>query len=278
VLADGTTVTLPDTEENQVAYPQPSSQRKGLGFPQMRLVALPCLASGALLDAAEGPCKGKGSDEQTLFRGLLGNLREGDVLLGDAYFPTWFLLYALRRLGIDGVLEQYGARKRSTNFNIGTRLGTKDHVRPKPERPDWMSPQAYAAAPANLTVRELHTGGKTLVTTFLCPKDTPKGMLKALYGRRWQVALDVRNIKTTLGMQTLRCRTPEMARKALWSVLAPRRSAESNRQSAHPNARFVEDHHRALQQISRDAGQVEQQQGRLSAKEARAQEPPRPRT
>ena len=78
VLADGTTVTLPDTEINQDDYPQPASQREGLGFPKMRLVALMCLASGALLDAAEGPCKGKGSDEQTLFRGLLGNLEAGD--------------------------------------------------------------------------------------------------------------------------------------------------------------------------------------------------------
>jgi hypothetical protein len=221
VLADGTTVTLPDTAENQEAYPQPGSQRRGLGFPQMRMVALLCLASGALLDVAEGPCKGKGSDEQTLLRSLLGNLRAGDVLLGDAYFPTWFLLCALRRRGIDGVFEQYGARKRSTNFSTGTRLGTKDHliVWPKPERPDWMSPEAYAAAPDTLSVRELHAGGKILVTTFLCPKDTPKGMLKALYRRRWQVELDVRNIKTTLRMETLRCRTPEMARKELWVYL-----------------------------------------------------------
>jgi hypothetical protein len=45
------TETLPDTAENQEAYPQPGSQRPSLGFPQMRLVALLCLASGALLDA-----------------------------------------------------------------------------------------------------------------------------------------------------------------------------------------------------------------------------------
>ena len=221
LLTDGTTLTLADTEENQDAYPQPGSQREGLGFPKMRLVALLCLASGALLDAAEGPCEGKGSDEQTLLRALLGNLQAGDVLLGDAYFPTYFLLCALRRLGVDGLFEQYGARKRSTNFNIGTRLGTKDHliVWSKPQRPDWMSAEAYAEVPDTLTVRELCVGGKILVTTFLCQKDTPKGMLKALYWRRWQVELDVRNIKTTLGMETLRCRTPEMARKELWVYL-----------------------------------------------------------
>jgi hypothetical protein len=221
LLADGTTLTLADTEENQAAYPQSASQGAGLGFPKLRLVALLCLASGALLDAAEGPCKGKGSDEQTLFRQLLGHLEAGDVLLGDAYFPTYFLLCELQRLGVDGVFEQYGARKRSTNFSQGTRLGPKDHliVWTKPKRPDWMSAEAYATVPDTLTVRELKVGGKILVTTFLSAKETPKRQLKALYWRRWNVELDVRNIKTTLGMETLRCRSPEMIRKELWVYL-----------------------------------------------------------
>jgi hypothetical protein len=220
-LADGTTTTLPDTEENQAAYPQPGAQRKGLGFPSMRLVALLCLASGALLDAASGPCAGKGSDEQTLFRGLLEPLGEGDVLLGDAYFPTYFLLCELVRRGVDGLFEQYGARRRSTDFNLGERLGTRDHLITwtKPKRPAWMSEAAYAQVPEQLTVRELYAGGKLLVTTFLDPKQTPKGVLRALYWRRWQVELDVRNLKTTLGMEQLRCRTPEMAQKELWVYL-----------------------------------------------------------
>ncbi len=197
LLTDGTTLSLIDTEDNQAAYPQPNSQREGLGFPKMRLLGLLCLASGALLDAAEGPCEGKGSDEQTLFRGLLDNLAAGDVLLGEAYFPTYFLLCELLRRGVDGLFEQYGARKRSTDFRCGKRLGPKDHliVWTKPKRPDWMSPEEYAAVPETLTVRELKVGGKILVTTFLCPKDTPKNMLKALYWRRWNVELDVRNIK-----------------------------------------------------------------------------------
>jgi hypothetical protein len=97
-LADGATVTLADTAENQLEYPQPASQRKGLGFPMLRVVALMCLASGALLDAATGPCEGKGSDEQTLLRGLLDRLAHGDILLGDSFFPTYFLLCDLIRL------------------------------------------------------------------------------------------------------------------------------------------------------------------------------------
>ena len=210
-----------DTQENQAKYPQPGSQREGLGFPMLRVVALMCLASCALVDAATGACKGKGSDEQTLLRGLLDHLGRGDVLLGDAFFPTYFLLCELLRRGVDGLFEQYGARKRSTDFGAGERLGARDHliVWAKPEKPDWMSQAEYDQVPNTLKVREFHAGGKIMVTTFLCPKDTPKGMLKALYKRRWNIELDLRNIKTTLGMEHLRCKTPEMAVKELWVYL-----------------------------------------------------------
>jgi hypothetical protein len=220
-LVDGTTVTLADTEANQAEYPQPSGQRAGLGFPIMRMVALICLASGALLDAATGACEGKGGDEQTLLRDMLDHLSEGDVLLGDAFYPTYFLLCELVRGGMDGVFEQYGARKRSTDFDSGQRLGARDHlvVWTRPKRPDWMSPEEYALVPETLKVREFQAGGKIMVTTFLCPKDAPKAMLKALYWRRWSVELDLRNIKTTLGMEQLRCTTPEMALKELWVYL-----------------------------------------------------------
>jgi hypothetical protein len=220
-LADGTTATMADTQENQAKYPQPGSQREGLGFPMVRVVALMCLASCALLDAATGACKGKGSDEQTLLRGLLDHLGCGDVLLGDAFFPTYFLLCELLRRGVDGLFEQYGARKRSTDFRAGERLGAGDHliVWAKPEKPDWMRQAEYDQVPNTLKVREFHAGGKIMVTTFLCPKDTPKGMLKALYKRRWNIELDLRNIKTTLGMEHLRCKTPEMAVKELWVYL-----------------------------------------------------------
>jgi len=219
---DGATVTLPDTAENQAAYPQSSTQKAGLGFPLCRLVALLCLGSGALLDAATGPCEGKGSDEQALLRTLLDTLQADDILLGDAYYATYFLLCELVRRGIDGVFEQYGARKRSTDFSRGEILGARDHlvVLPKPKKkPEWMSQVDYDQAPETLKVRELYAGGKILVTTFLCPKETPKAVIKALYRSRWNVELDLRNIKTTLGMERLSCKTPEMAVKELWVYL-----------------------------------------------------------
>ena len=221
-LVDGTTVPLPDTPANQQAYPQPHSQQPGLGFPLCRMLGLMCLSSGVVLNAAIGPCRGKGGDEQHLLRSVLESLASGDVLLGDAYFASYFLLCALRERGVDGVFEQQGARRRSTDFRRGSRLGERDHLitLTKPTlKPRWMSQQDYAQAPDQLTARELATGGKVLVTTLLCPKDTPKAALKALYRERWQVELDLRSIKTTLGMETLSCKTPSMAEKEVWVYL-----------------------------------------------------------
>ncbi len=221
-LVDGTTVTLPDTMENQACYPQPCSQQPGLGFPLCRVVSLICLASGAVLNTAMGPCQGKGSDEQSLLRSMLDTLQAGDILLGDAFYATYFLLSELPEKGVDGVFEQYGSRQRSTDFRRGQRLGRRDHLielrKPK-KKPDWITQQAYDQAPDTLMVRELYTGGKTLVTTLLSPKKTSKSALKAFYRDRWQVELDLRNIKTTLGMEMLSCRTAAMAEKEIWVYL-----------------------------------------------------------
>lgn len=126
-LVDAAPVTLPDTEENQAAFPQSSSQQEGLGFPICRVGALLCLGSGALLDAAMGPCEGKGSDEQSLLREMLDTLQSGDILLGDAFYATWFLLWELMRGGVDGLFEQHGARQRSTDFGTGEKIGVRDH-------------------------------------------------------------------------------------------------------------------------------------------------------
>ena len=221
-LVDGTTVAMPDTEANQALYPQPRSQEPGLGFPLARVVGLICLGSGAVLDAALGGYRGKGHDEQALLRSQLDTLKRGDLLLGDAYFATYFLLCALRERGVEAVFEQQGARARVTDFRRGQRLGPRDHLielhKPK-LKPDWMTDAQYALAPESLTVRELATGGKVLVTTLLCPKHTPKADLKALYRERWHVELDFRHIKTTLGMEILSCKTPAMAQKEIWVYL-----------------------------------------------------------
>ncbi len=221
-LVDGTTVTMPDTAANQAAFPQQRGQQPGLGFPLCRLVGIMCLSSGAVPNAAIGRFQGKGGDEQTLLRSIIDTLESGDLLLGDALYATYFLWCALAERGIDAVFEQHGARRRSTDFRHGQQLGPRDHLieLAKPaKKPDWMPQADYDQAPPRILVRELHAGGKVLVTTLLCPNDTPKQALKALYKSRWQVELDLRNIKTTLGMERLSSKTPAMAIKEIWIYL-----------------------------------------------------------
>jgi len=221
-LVDGSTVTMPDTPANQAAYPQSHNQKPGLGFPLCRIVGIVCLGSGAVLNAAISPYQGKGNDEQSLLRSMLGTLADGDVLVGDAFYATYFLLCALGARHIDAVFEQHGSRSRITDFRRGRRLGPRDHliVLEKPViKPDWMSEDAYEQAPDALTVRELRAGGKTLVTTLLCSKQTSKADLRQLYRDRWHIELDLRNIKITLGMDRLSCLQPAMVIKEIWVYL-----------------------------------------------------------
>lgn len=221
-LVDGTTVTFPDTPANQEAYPQQSGQAAGVGFPIARVVGITCLSSGALLNAAMGRFQGKGGNEQALLRSMVDTFERGDLVLGDAFYATWFLLAELQCRGVDVLFEQNGARRRTTDFRKGRRLGERDHLitLDKPKRcPDWMCPTRYAALPEAITVRELKAGGRVLITSLLCPKTSPKAELKALYKKRWHVELDLRGIKSTLGMETLTCRTPEMVEKEMWAYL-----------------------------------------------------------
>lgn len=218
-LIDGTTVTMPDTVENQAVYPQQSNQKPGVGFPICRLIGVICLSSGAVLNASIGRYKGKGADEQSLLRNILDTFNTGDLVLGDAFYGTYFLLASLRERGVDAVFEQMGARKRVTDFSTGQRIGSKDHlielIKPK-KKPDWMMQEQYDGVPDRLVIRELRTNGKVLITTLLSPTEISKAELKALYKQRWQIEVDFRNIKTTMGMETLSCKTPQMNEKEIW--------------------------------------------------------------
>jgi len=123
---------------------------------------------------------------------------------------------------VSALFEQHGARRRSTDFRCGKKLGSRDQLitLEKPKAcPQWMTVALYQAAPDTLVVRELEGGGRVLVTTLRRPNITPKNALKKLYKRRWQVELDIRNLKTTLGMTTLSCKTPEMGEKEMWVYL-----------------------------------------------------------
>ena len=218
-LVDGSTLSMPDTEQNQACYPQHGLQAPGVGFPLARLVAVISLAHGAVLDAAMGPYQGKGTGEHGLFRPINSCFDEGDVMLADSYYCSFFLIAEMLERGVDVVFEQHGARK--TDFRRGKRLGTRDHLVhwSKPAKPEWMDEETYNDYPDEIQVREVKVGKKILVTTFLSPRKVTKAELERLYWQRWNVELDLRNIKTTLGMDTLRCKTPQMCEKEFWVYL-----------------------------------------------------------
>lgn len=219
-LIDGTTVSMPDTPENQRRFPQQASQQPGLGFPIARLVAIMDLSSGAILNAVMGPMKGKGSGEHALLREMLDTFESGDIVIADRYYPSYALIAELKARGVDVVMRQHFSRQ--TDFQTGKRLGAKDHLatwqKPK-RRHEWMSQEAFDALPATLPVRELAAGNLVIVTTLCSPKQAPRQQIRTLYKERWQIELSFRDIKTTLGMGVLRCKTPAMVEKEVWVYL-----------------------------------------------------------
>jgi Transposase DDE domain len=219
-LIDGTSVSMPDTPSNQARYPQLNSQAAGVGFPLSRLVAVICLSTGAVVDAAMGPYEGEGSGEHGLTRDLLGAMATGDVVLGDALYGSYWLIAALQSAGVDAVFAQHAGRR--TDFRRGQRLGKHDHVVTwkKPRQvPSWMSEEAYAAYPSTLTMREVRCGHRVLTTTLLDVRQVSRCELGDLYAKRWHIELDLRNIKDTLGMDVLRCQSPDMVEKEVWTYL-----------------------------------------------------------
>ena len=227
-VADGTTVSMPDTAANQAAYPQHATQAPGLGFPIARMAVVFCLACGVALDAALGRYQGAGTGEAALLRGLDGALDPGDVLIADRQFGGWFDVLRWQRRGIDVVIRLHQAR--SADFRRGRRLGPGDHLIrwPRPRRPDWVSAEEDRNGPDELVVREIrvrhpHRGFRTrelvVVTTLADPAAYPARDVGELYRARWNVELDLRSLKVTLGMGVLRCKSPEMVRKEVWGHL-----------------------------------------------------------
>jgi hypothetical protein len=225
-VVDGSTLSMPDTPDNQQAYPQSSSQQPGLGFPVMRIVALFSLAVGSVLDLAMGPWKGKQTGETALFRTLHHHLSHDDILLADRYFCGYFHLTLVQERGADVVMRLHHLRH--YDFRRGRRLGPGDHIvhwhKPR-QRPDWMDEATFARLPQTLTMRELRIripakqcrDRQVLVaTTLLDPHEYPKHSIAELYRQRWHAELDLRSLKTVMQMDVLRCHTPAMVRKEIW--------------------------------------------------------------
>jgi hypothetical protein len=227
-LVDGSTVSMPDTEHNQEIYPQQASQKEGLGFPIARIVVLLSLATAMISDMAIGPYQGKETGETALFRELLDRLDRGDIVLADRYYCSYFMICLLKELGVDFVVRLH--QRRTADFRRGQRLGKGDHVVvwKRPQRPDWMDVETYQRMPESIEVREVEVQVSqpgfrvesfVVVTTLVDANKYTKEDLAELYHKRWLAELDIRAIKCTLGMDVLRCKTPEMVHREIWMCL-----------------------------------------------------------
>ncbi len=226
-LADGTGLSMQDTPENQLAYPQVKSRPQGLGFPIMRAVGLISLSTGAVVDFAYAKHEGKGTGESNLLRSMLGTLNSGDVLVADRCYPSFVTLAELQQRGIDIVSISHVGRH--IDFTQGIQLGKCDHIVewPKSKRPKWMPKAEYDLLPSTVTVREFsieiedREGGKAtaVVISSVTDPTIPQQEISDLYWRRWNCELDFRSIKHSLHLDVLRSKTPEMVAKEIHAHL-----------------------------------------------------------
>jgi hypothetical protein len=225
-VVDGTSVTMPDTEENQAQYPQPH-RRAGLGFPQARVLVVFSLATGALLEAVVSKLRGDQTGEVSLFRSVHNTLQKFDLLLFDRLYTSYVDMDYFIQNQIDFVGTLFGARiLRDCRI---CRLTKNDHLiyLEKPKKSavrhfTYESLQDYIIVRlVNVAVnqRGFRTRKLRVVTSLLDEKEYSAEDIAQLYRQRWQAELDIRKVKTVMHMDVLRCRTPEMIRKEIWAHL-----------------------------------------------------------
>src|SRR5262249_22805235 len=224
-IADGSHVSMPDTPDNQAAYPRPVVQQPGIGFPLARVAVLLSLATGACHDLAIAPYAGKGTGEATLLRQMYDTLEPGDVVLADALFDDYFLACELRQRGVELVARAQYQR-------VGTRTVRSGPdgdviVWQRPNKPHGMKGEQYRTYPKTLLMRQVSVDARDkdnrveqfrVVTTIL-DESIGGSQIGDLYERRWDGEVDVRSIKSTMRMDVLRCKTPALVQKEIWAHL-----------------------------------------------------------
>jgi len=227
-LVDGFTFTMPDTERNQAEYPQSKSQKKGVGLPIARAAVILSLSTACALDLAVGPYAGKETGETALLRELLGAFASGDVAVVDRFYCSFMMIALLLGRNVQVCARMH--QQRHVDFRRGRRLGKYDHILvwTKPQRPTWMDQATYDAIPEVLKMREIRynvvqpgyrSHSITIATTLTDAETYSKEDIAQLYGFRWSSELDIRSIKQSLNLCHVRCKSPEMVRKELWTTL-----------------------------------------------------------
>jgi len=225
-LVDGSTLTLQDTPKNRAAYP-PIEAGNTPTFPLLRFVVLFSLVSGAILAVAQGPWA---TSELALLHTLARELASGDILLGDRGFGSYPVIAWLKHLlkvdFIGRTTRRVDGRRRLQS------LGCNDwlvHWKKTPScTSPWLSALQRAALPAQMTLRAIkgscyQKGFRvrriTVVTTLLDPQLYPAEQILQAYLRRWRLEMCLDDLKTSLQMEFLRSRSPQMAHKEMYARL-----------------------------------------------------------
>jgi hypothetical protein len=247
-VVDGSGLSMPDTPQNQQKYPQSKTRTAGCGFPEMRMAAVFSLATGVLLRYAHAS---RYVAERTLFRQLWDAFAPGDVALADRGFCSFAEFFLLRQRGVDSVMRLH--QRRSAGVCLLKQLGPADAlvqwIKMKP-CPKGLTKEQWARFPQVLVVRHItftvdipgfRTQRITLATTLTDPRQFPPSAFAELYRRRWRIELYLRDIKIALGMDILRCLTPEMVEKELaMHVIAYNLIRATMLQAAHAAQRELE--------------------------------------
>jgi hypothetical protein len=229
-LYDGSSVAMPDTPENRAEYPLTYNQKPGTSFAVARVAAIISLSCGAILDLGICRYAGKGQSELGLLRKLWGLFREGDVMVADRLMCAYTEMVMLKQRGVDCVCRLTSHRR--ADFRRGKRLGKDDHLVEwkRPAKPRSIDRKTYDTLPESLTVREcrvrveqrgFRVRSLVIATTLLDAEEFTRDDIAQIYRARWNCELDWRSIKDVLQMDVLRCKTPELVRKEVWThVLA----------------------------------------------------------
>jgi hypothetical protein len=222
---DGTTLTLADTPENQASYPQPKSQKPGCGFPILRLSVLFSLRSGAVLQTIQGNYY---QNEMRLFQSFQPQVAKHDILIYDRAAGN-YVVAASAKLWEADLISRVAIRR--IDFRKGQRLGKGDRLvvwKKSKYKPTYLTEEQWAKFPEEITVRVINVnvtqkGFRTrrlnLVTTLLDAQLYPLREVAHAFLRRWRLELCLDDLKTTLGMESLKCQSPAMVEKELLAFL-----------------------------------------------------------
>jgi len=224
VVVDGTGLSMPDTIANQTVYPQQKTQKKGCGFPQAQLLGCFCLHTGSLLSYRMG---NKKSHELRLLRDQHETFKSGDIFLGDKMFCGYFDINEFNKHKVHSVVTQSKLTPKTESQAIKV-LGKNDLLikwqKPAYSKASSFSRQQWNNLPKTLNLRQIkvtvHNPGFRvksfyIITTLLDSKMYKTSDIAELYYQRWDVELFFRDIKTTMGMEILRCKTPDMVTKEI---------------------------------------------------------------